>query len=142
MTVKDLFTIHRDNYEGTEFDLTKRWLPDLLANPNRFEGNAESVADKEGKLTPLVGEFERPLNIYRCVYSYVNQSRKWLPDAIGGVVWFGPDRPATTVLMPFYAGALDLPESVQRADISTGSSEYGGRHLTMLQTIPCSNIRL
>ena len=47
----------------------------------------------------------------------MNQSRRWLPDAIGGVVWFGPDRPATSVLMPFYAGALDLPESVQRADI-------------------------
>jgi len=117
MTVKDLFTIHRDNYEGTEFDLTKGLAAGPFGNPNRFEGNAESVADKEGKLTPLVGEFERPLNIYRCVYSYVNQSRKWLPDAIGGVVWFGPDRPATSVLMPFYAGALDLPESVQRADI-------------------------
>ncbi len=117
MTVSDLFAIHRDNYEGTEFDLTKGLAAGPFGNPNRFEGNAESVADKEGKLTPLVGEFERPLNIYRCVYSYVNQSRKWLPDAIGGVVWFGPDRPATSVLLPFYAGALDLPESVQRADI-------------------------
>ena len=68
-------------------------------------------------MTTLVGEFERPLNIYRCVYAHVNQSRTWLPDAIGGVVWFGPDRPATAVLMPFYAGALDLPGSIQRADI-------------------------
>jgi dipeptidase len=117
MTVQALFAIHRDNYEGTEFDLTKGLAAGPFGNPNRFEGNAESVADKEGKLTPLKGEFERPLNIYRCVYSYVNQSRKWLPDAIGGVVWFGPDRPATSVLLPFYAGAMDLPESVQRADI-------------------------
>ncbi len=117
MKVQDLFAIHRDNYEGTEFDLTRGLAAGPFGNPTRFEGNAESVADKEGKLSPLVGEFERPLNIYRCVYSYVNQSRKWLPDAIGGVVWFGPDRPATTVLMPFYAGAFDLPDSVQRADI-------------------------
>lgn len=117
ITVQALFAIHRDNYEGTEFDLTKGLAAGPFGNPNRFEGSAESVADKEGKLTPLIGEFERPLNIYRCVYSYVNQSRKWLPDAIGGVVWLGPDRPATSVLMPFYAGALDLPESVQRADI-------------------------
>ena len=117
IAVQELFAIHRDNYEGTEFDLTKGLAAGPFGNPNRFEGNAESVADKEGRLTPLVGEFERPLNIYRCVYSYVNQSRRWLPDAIGGVVWFGPDRPATSVLMPFYAGALDLPESVQRADI-------------------------
>ena len=117
MGVRDLFAIHRDNYEGTEFDLTRGLAAGPFGNPNRFEGNAESVADKEGKLTPLVGEFERPLNIYRCVYSYVNQSRRDLPDIVGGVVWFGPDRPATTVLMPFYAGAEALPESVQRADI-------------------------
>ena len=117
LSVNDLFAIHRDNYEGTEFDLTKGLAAGPFGDPNRFEGQAESVADQEGKLTVVVGEFERPLNIYRCVYAYVNQSRKWLPDAIGGVVWFGPDRPATAVLMPFYAGALDLPSSIQKADI-------------------------
>jgi dipeptidase len=117
LDVKDIFAIHRDNYEGTEFDLTKGLAAGPFGDPNRFEGQAESVADKEGKLTPVVGEFERPLNIYRCVYAYVNQSRKWLPSAIGGLTWFGPDRPATAVLMPFYAGALDLPGPIQRADI-------------------------
>lgn len=117
LSVSDLFAIHRDNYEGTEFDLTKGLAAGPFGDPNRFEGQAESVADKEGKLTAVVGEFERPLNIYRCVYAYVNQSRQWLPAAIGGVVWFGPDRPATAVLMPFYAGALDLPGSIQNADI-------------------------
>lgn len=117
LSLKDIFAIHRDNYEGTEFDLTKGLAAGPFGNPNRFEGQAESVADKEGKLTPVVGEFERPLNIYRCVYAYVNQSRRWLPDAVGGVTWFGPDRPATAVLMPFYAGALDLPAPIQRADL-------------------------
>lgn len=115
--VQDLFAVHRDNYEGTEFDLTKGLAAGPFNDPTRFEGNAESAADKEGRLTPIVGEFERPINIYRCVYAYVNQSRKWLPDAVGGVFWLGADRPATSVLMPFYAGALDLPKSVQQAEI-------------------------
>ena len=117
LSVGDIFAIHRDNYEGTEFDLTKGLAAGPFGDPNRFEGNAESLAGKEGKLTPVVGEFERPLNIYRCVYAHVNQSRRGMPDAIGGVTWFGPDRPATAVLMPFYAGALDLPQSIQKADI-------------------------
>jgi hypothetical protein len=65
--VKDIFAIHRDNYEGTEFDLTKGLAAGPFGDPNRFEGQAESVADKEGKLTPVVGEFERPLNIYQNV---------------------------------------------------------------------------
>ena len=117
LSVADVFAIHRDNYEGTGFDLTRGLAAGPFGDPNRFEGNAESVADKEGKLTPVTGEFERPLNIYRCAYAYVNQSRSWLPDAIGGVTWFGPDRPATAVLMPFYAGALDLPKAIERADV-------------------------
>jgi dipeptidase len=117
LTVENIFAIHRDNYEGTEFDLTKGLAAGPFGDPNRFEGQAEGIADKEGRLTPLKGEFERPLNIYRTVYTYVNQSRSWLPDAIGGLTWFGPDRPATAVFMPFYAGATDLPVSMQKADI-------------------------
>jgi dipeptidase len=66
--------------------MTKGLAAGSFGDPNRFEGQAESVVDKEGKLTILVGEFEHPLNIYCCVYAYVNQSRKWLPDSIGGVV--------------------------------------------------------
>ena len=90
VTVEDIAAIHRDNYDGTEFDLTVGLAAGPFGNPTRYEGNAESVADSEGKLTTLVGEFERPLDIYRCVYSYVAQSRSWLPDEVGGVLWFAP----------------------------------------------------
>jgi dipeptidase len=117
LTPENIFVIHCDNYEGTEFDLTKGLAAGPFGCPYRFEGQAESVADKEGRLTSLKGAFERPLNIYRCVYAYINQSRSWLPDAIGGLTWFGPDRPSTAVLMPFYAGATDLPKPVQTADL-------------------------
>lgn len=117
LAVQNIFSIHRDNYEGTEFDLTKGLAAGPFGCPNRFEGQAEAMADKEGRLSPVKGEFERPLNIYRCVYAYVNQSRSSFPDAIGGLTWFGPDRPATAVLMPLYAGATNLPETIQTADI-------------------------
>ncbi len=117
LTPADIFAIHRDNYEGTEFDLTVGLAAGPFGCPNRFEGQAEAVADQEGKVSPLEGAFERPLNIYRCVYAYVNQSRSWLPAPIGGLTWYGPDRPATAVLMPLYAGATSLPDSVQTADI-------------------------
>ena len=46
LSVADIFAIHRDNYEGTEFDLTKGLAAGPFGNPNRFEGNAESVAGK------------------------------------------------------------------------------------------------
>ncbi|MFH1387215.1 MAG: C69 family dipeptidase [bacterium] len=117
LTVENIFSIHRDNYEGTEFDLTKGLAAGPFGCPYRFEGQAEAVADKEGRLTTVKGEFERPLNIYRCVYAYVNQSRSQFPDAIGGLTWFGPDRPSTAVLMPLYAGVTNLPKPVQTADL-------------------------
>ena len=116
LTVQAVFAIHRDNYEGTEFDLTQGVAAGPFGNPTRFEGNAESAADKEGNLSTVTGAFERPLNIYRCAYAYVNQSRSWLPNAIGGLMRLGLDRPAASVLLPFYAGATHLPDSVQRAD--------------------------
>ncbi|SDK51069.1 Dipeptidase [Maridesulfovibrio ferrireducens] len=117
LSVENIFTIHRDNYEGTEFDLTKGLAAGPFNDPNRFEGQAESVSKKEGELSTVKGAFERPLNIYRCVYAYVNQSRKWLPDSIGGLTWYGPDRPATACLMPFYAGVNNLPAPLQQGDI-------------------------
>lgn len=117
VTPANIFAIHRDNYEGTEFDLSVGLAAGPFGCPNRFEGQAEGVANQEGKLSPLNGAFERPLNIYRCVYAYVNQSRSWLPDAVGGLTWYGPDRPATAVLMPLYAGVTNLPESIQRCNL-------------------------
>lgn len=117
ISVADLASIHRDNYEGTEFDMTKGLAAGPFGNPTRYEGNAEAVADIEGKLTALVGEFERPLDIYRCVYSYVAQSRNWLPDEVGGLLWYGPDRPSTNMLLPFYSGMTDLPKQIQQANI-------------------------
>ena len=63
----DIFAIDRDNYEGTEFDLTQGLVAGLFSDPDRFEGGAESVATKEGHPSSVKGEFERPLNIYCCV---------------------------------------------------------------------------
>ena len=117
LTVADVFAVHRDNYEGTEFDLTRGLAAGPFGNPNRFEGGAEATMDKDGRLTRLSGAFERPLNIFRCAYAYVNQSRGWLPGPIGGVSWVGMDRPATSVLLPLYPGGLGLPDSLQKADV-------------------------
>ncbi len=115
LNVENVFDIHRDSYEGTEFDMSKGLAAGPFNDPNRFEGGSEAVMDKEKK-EPVKGAFERPLNIYRCAYAYVNQARKNLPDAIGGISWIGLDRPANAALLPFYCGALDLPVSLQRTD--------------------------
>lgn len=117
MSVKDILRICRDNYEGTEFDLTKGLAAGPFGNPNRFEGNAEALADQEGKLTPVHGYFERPINIYRCLYYHVSQARKNMPDGVGGVTWFAPDRSATSITIPLYAGSSAVPPALSKGNV-------------------------
>lgn len=115
MSVQDVFAIHRDSYQNTDFDLTRGMAAGPFGDPTRFEGGSEATMSQEDK-GAVPGAFERAINIYRCAYAYVSQTRADLPDVIGGVTWLGLDRPATAALMPFYAGALALPESLQQAD--------------------------
>jgi len=57
-----------------------------------------------------------------CMYVTVTQSRSWLPDPIGGVVWFGYGNPAMTTYVPLYAGVTDLPRDYQMDGRTTGFS--------------------
>ncbi|RXL77154.1 dipeptidase, partial [Citrobacter sp. AAK_AS5] len=38
------------------------------------------------------------------------QSRGWLPNPIGGVLWFGVDDTATTTYFPVYCGIKEVPK--------------------------------
>ena len=55
---------------------------------------------------------------------YINQGRSWLPDAIGGITWFGFAQPAETVYTPFYAGSTGVPPEWSENDRSTFSHNY------------------
>jgi dipeptidase len=54
---------------------------------------------------------ERTIACKRATYLQITQSRSWLPDPIGGVVWLGYDNPVTTPHTPFYAGISSMPAS-------------------------------
>lgn len=105
VTPQDLMRLHRDSYEGTEFDMNKGPAAGPFGNPNRFGGG---IRPAEGYMG-----WERPISIFRCSYATVIQSRGWLPAAIGGLVWFAEDDPKTSVYMPLYAGVTKLAEAVQ-----------------------------
>jgi dipeptidase len=122
-----IMEIFRDTYEGTDFDMVKdltvvdekgKTVKSPLANPFMpYEMN---------KLFRINGGWgwrgERQLARWYCEYATVTQSRGWLPDAVGGVVWFGYGNTAMTVYVPMYAGIDDLPESYQTDGRTTGYS--------------------
>ena len=118
LTVADVMAIKRDYYAGTEFDLSAGLAAGPFGTPDRYATS--------GSLNPegSVG-WERAISMFRCSYSFVSQSRNWLPDPIGGVLWFGEDTPHTTCYVPIYCGVTSLPESLQimnRKDFSRDSA--------------------
>jgi dipeptidase len=56
------------------------------------------------------------------MYATVTQSRSWLPDPVGGIVWFGYSNPAMTTYVPIYAGVRSLPKDYTTDGRSTGFS--------------------
>ena len=52
---------------------------------------------------------ERAISTQQTGFSFVAQSRAWLPGPIGGVLWFGVDDTSSTVYVPLYAGLREPP---------------------------------
>ncbi len=116
VTLEKMVEIFKDYYEGTPFDMVK---------------NIKST-NSEGKsvISPFANPFmpydmyelfkinggwdelgERTIARWYTMYGTIIQSRDWLPDEIGGIVWLAQDNIATSVYIPVYCGVTDLPES-------------------------------
>ena len=65
---------------------------------------------------------ERCMARWFCKYVTVTQSRGWLPDPVGGLVWLGYSNPAMAAYVPVYAGVTDLPDDYKTNGRTTGIS--------------------
>ena len=110
LSVKDLLTIFRDYYQETPFDMTST-VTSVDRQGNTVKSQVASPFMNTETRTLLKVPYERTICCSRATYLQVTQSRSWLPDPIGGVVWLGYDNPALTPHTPFYCGITTLPES-------------------------------
>ncbi|NOQ31897.1 MAG: dipeptidase [Helicobacteraceae bacterium] len=111
LDARDVAKLYRDYYQETQFDLSKGMSAGPFGNPYRYPGVMDAGNDTGNPDAKLSGAWERPLSIYRSGYSFVLQARSWLPDPIGGIVWFAPDEPMSSVLTPFYVGVNSIPKA-------------------------------
>lgn len=95
LSVKDIADAMRDHYEGTPMDMTQDIGAGGEACPYRWRPMTFEV---DGK-THLN---ERAVATQQTGFWFVSQSRSYLPDEIGGVLWFGVDDAATSCLTPVY----------------------------------------
>ena len=103
VTIKALADAMRDHYEGTPMDMTTdigaggnalpyRW------RPMNFEVDGKTYLNERAIATQQTG------------FWFVAQARNYLPDIIGGVLWFGTDDAATSYLTPIYSNVDKVPE--------------------------------
>jgi len=109
ITVQDIIDIHRDRYQGTKYDLTQGIASGPFSNPNR---NRPLTWEVDGQKYG----FPRPIGLGHCEYTTITQSRSWLPDSIGGIVWVALGVTPTSCFVPFYAGITEFPQSFNHGD--------------------------
>jgi len=97
----DLMAAMRDHFEGTPFDLRKGVGAGPFELPYRWRPLVWKVNGKKYLN-------ERAIATQQTGFSFVSQSRSWLPGPIGGVLWFSVDDAASTVYVPMYAGITKI----------------------------------
>jgi dipeptidase len=104
LALHDVMGLMRDHYEGTPYDMTKGPDAGPFCSPLRVRDLAFKV-DGEDYM------WERPISTQQAGFVIVNQGRKDLPDAVGGVTWFTPDEASTSCFTPLYCAIDALPTS-------------------------------
>lgn len=109
LSAQELMNYMGDHYEGTPMDMTTDLGAGPFENPYRWR--------------PLTWEAdgaqycnERAIATQQTGFSFVSQSRSWLPNPIGGIIWFGLDDAATTVYVPMYCGITKAPHSFEEGN--------------------------
>jgi len=103
LSVQDVMGMMRDHYQGTALDMTK----DVGAGPFKLPYRWRPLTFKVDSANYVN---ERAISTQQTGFSFVAQSRSWLPDPVGGILWFGVDDAYSTCYTPMYCGITEIPE--------------------------------
>ncbi len=107
--VKEVADAMRDHYEGTPMDMTQDIGAGGNALPYRWRPMEFSV---EGKTYVN----ERAIATQQTGFWMVGQARNYVPDVVGGILWFGTDDAATSYLTPIYTSITEVPECFRQGN--------------------------
>ena len=102
LSVADVENAMRDHYEGTPFALDSDigggiWSMPYRPTPLYYEVDGKKYFN------------ERPTSTQQSAFTYVAQMRSWLPNEIGGILWFGNDDSNMVPYTPVYCCATSVP---------------------------------
>ncbi|MDR1983552.1 MAG: C69 family dipeptidase [Prevotellaceae bacterium] len=116
LSLEDVKIAMRDHYEGTKMDMTTdigagpfkcpyRW------RPMEFSHEGEKYVHERATATQQTG------------FWFIAEGRSWLPNPVGGILWFAVDDASTSCLTPIYCSITKVPEifAVGNGDLLTYS---------------------
>ena len=101
----DMMNFMRNHLEGTELDMTQDVGAGPFQSPYRWRPLTWKVDD-------VTYCNERATATQQTGFSFVTQSRNWLPERIGGIIWWGVDDASSSVYMPLYSAMTRSPELI------------------------------
>lgn len=107
LSVQDVQNCMRDHYENTPLEMTKDLGAGAYEMPYRPRPLQRTV---DG--TDYFNE--RPTSTQQTGFSFVGQMRSFLPDAIGGIIWWTHDDANMAAYTPVYCCATDIPQCYRR----------------------------
>ena len=109
LSVRDIQNMMRDHYDNTPMDMRKEPGRGSWDSPVRY-------APLTWKVDSVEYMHERPIATQQTGFTVVAQLRSWLPDAIGGVLWFGVDDSSLSVYNPIYCCLDKVPECFRKGN--------------------------
>lgn len=103
LSMNDIFEITRDHYEGTQYDMSNSLMAGPWSNPRRY-----GTVRADG----LSYNFQRTISVVNCEHVCVAQARAYLPDPIGGVLWYAANSADTSCYVPFYCGISEVTPAI------------------------------
>ena len=100
--VRQVMIFMRDHYENTSMDMTKDLGAGPFACPYRWRPMSWEV-DGVRYL------HERATATQQTGFFFVAQSRSGLPNAFGGILWFGVDDAGSSCYVPMFCGITEIP---------------------------------
>ena len=103
LTVQNVKDMMRDHYEDTPMDIRTG----LGAGPYEMPYRPTPLSFEVDGKTYFN---ERPISTQQASNIYVVQMRSWLPDYVGGLVWYGNDDANMVAMVPIYCCTPDAPK--------------------------------
>ncbi len=109
VSVADVRKAMRNHYENTALCMTEDCGAGPYKAPYRWRPMTYEVDGQEYFN-------ERAVATQQTGFVLVAQMRSWLPDPIGGVLWFGVDDADMTVFTPMYCSITTVPETYRKGN--------------------------